>query len=619
MDEAYSFLSPKLITLYEMGVKKNIHELPEAVENKRKKTDKKLTENELAAIRGYEEMKNDLPLEPAERRRGVVDFMEDYEMESDDEEDDDDEQEDDAEDKVKPAKKRKKVKQQSTEDNDVNEKEQEVPKKSVKQKKDKKSQAVKKSKVKDVHDDEFGFDVDDDDAEEPKKSLKKKKEKKKQDAKKTKVKKVRNEKEDEEDEDEDSAKKVDKMDAVEEYEQAIAAENMPNSEDERDDNYDPPSEMEEKDPDHEEPKIVKRGKAKQEKVESKVISKDKKKKQQETKILSEEELKQRELKAFRRCEERFCPLLERWHKLLASKDVDGLQSLLSKLLPLVNDFSAIFIEAFDISTLLKETKTELKSKNAKLERCSELREAFRSSYSSKRDQLPKTLKIRKNVEIGKDVPNSSKALDKLKTDGPPTTVAAKDETRSVGKPLPRKETDPTAPRKEVSLDPRTASPKPPAKKKKFSLTNLMRQGRVESEVDGAKESNTLGAPKKLLILPSWMTEEIQAPAALEDPRALALEFLLDMAAFFPSSKVNKDSIARSIEAAIYNEARKLSSDWIPCYWKKVHIIVAAICGKLQPTSLFNLLVTGRFDTADQLVGLPEKTFMEAFEGDIVVL
>lgn len=591
LDEAYSFLSPKLVTRYENAVKKKTHEIPAAVVRKRDDPNKVLNDNDLNIIRGFEEMKEDLPLEPSGRKRGVVNFQEDYEFEENDEQEDD---EDVVDDSAKPKKKRKPVKEQEEESLDDTikpkkkqklGKQQQVdkdagkPKKSSKKNtKDQKTGVGNTNEVKEVRDDEFGFDEDD-----------------------------------------VSVNQADqKMDAVKEYEQAVAADKLPESDDEMDDNYDPPSDAEEKDPDHDEdPKALKKSRAKSGKEDRKLVKIEKK--EEKIKVISEEDLKKRELKAFRSCEERFCPLLERWHKLLvASQDPESLQKLLNKLLPVVNEFSAIFIEAYDISNLLKETKNVLKAKNAKLNKCAEVKEAFRESYSSKRPRLPSGLKIRKNVEIGKSVSASLKAGERQETEEPRTTPA-KEETGSIAKPIAHKNSNPTEPHKETSTEPRAVSPKPAPKKKKFSLTNLMRQARVEPEAEDVNGRNTPSSLKKLIVLPSWMTEEIQEPSTLEDPRALALEFLLDMSAFFPSSKVNKGSMARAVEAAIYKDASTQSSDWVPFYWKRVHLLVASICGKLQPTSLYDLIINGRFETADQLVGLPEKTLLEAFDGDLVVV
>jgi hypothetical protein len=596
MDEAYSFLGPKLVTLYENAVKKKTHQLPTAIVKKQNDPNKVLNDNDRNVVRGYAEMEEDLPLEPADRKRGVTEFQEDYELQLLYEENVDvEEEEDDVKKEAQPKKKRKQMKQQEAQSDEEDGDSANQPKKKQKKTKQAKTNEGKDadksksnskpktkpkkvdSKVKEVRDDEFGFD-----------------------------------------EDEDSTSQ--KLDPVEEYEQVLAADKLAVSDDEMDDNYDPPSEVEEKEPDYEEKKLSKKGKAKGEKEDRKPVKVEKKKKEpRPAKVLSEEELKKRELKAFRQCEERFCPLLERWQKILvASQDPDGLQKILHKLLPVVSDFSAIFIEAYDISKMLKETRNVLKAKNANLEKCSEVKEAFRESYSSKRPQLPSNLKIRKNVELGKSVSFSPvKAERKVESDES-RPAPAKEEMLSLSKSNVSNSSNSGAPRKESSSEGRSLSPKPAPAKKKFSLTNLMAKARVDLEADDTKEyRSTPATSKKAIVLPAWMTHEIHDPSILEDPRALALEFLLDMASFFPSSKVNKESIARGVEAAIHRSANTKSSDWVPEYWKKVHLLVAGICGKLQPTRLFSLVMNGRFETADQLVALPDKKLIDAFEGHLI--
>jgi hypothetical protein len=595
MEEAYSFLSPKLVTLYENALKRKTHQLPAAIVKRQNDPNKVLTDNDLNMIRGYAEMEEDLPLEPVDRKRGVTEFQEDYELELLYEEDDDIEVEKNVvEDEAQPKKKRKPMKQQDarSDEDSANQ-----PKK--KQKKSKQAQV------------DEGRETD----KTERSSKQKSKPKTVEISSKSRVKEVGGDELDF-DEDEDSTNR--KLDPVEEYEQALAADKVAVSDDEMDDNYDPPSEVEEKEPIYDEKKLSKKAKAKGGKEDRKPFKVEKKKKEPKpTKVLSEEELKKRELKAFRQCEERFCPLLERWQKLLAaSQDPDGLQRILNKVLPVVGDFSAIFIEAYDISNLLKETRNVLKARNANLEKCSEVKEAFRESYSSKRPQLPSNLKIRKNAEIGKSMSLSPVKAAKRTDADEPRPAPAKEEMIPLSKPNINKSNNPAA--KEASSEAHSQSPKPAPTKKKFSLTNLMAKARVDLEVDDTKDyRSTPGSFKKALVLPTWMTEDVQEPPSLEDPRALALEFLLDMAAFFPSSKVNKESIARGLETAIYKDANNKTSDWAPEYWKKVHLLVAGICGKLQPTKLYNLVMNGRFETADQLVALPDKKIIEAFEGNLI--
>jgi len=79
-NRAYKWISPRHIIAYEAAILKHrLHQLPARV---RRKLDgqKILSESDQAVIHGYQEMQDDLKLEKSKRRRGVLDFKENYDM-----------------------------------------------------------------------------------------------------------------------------------------------------------------------------------------------------------------------------------------------------------------------------------------------------------------------------------------------------------------------------------------------------------------------------------------------------------------------------------------------------------------------------------------------------------
>jgi hypothetical protein len=136
-----------------------------------------------------------------------------------------------------------------------------------------------------------------------------------------------------------------------------------------------------------------------------------------------------------------------------------------------------------------------------------------------------------------------------------------------------------------------------------------------SQVHRAEETKTVAEP---VSLPLWVTGPPTLDAPMEDPRRLALEFLLQMAGHFPDSSVHMDSFARSLESSVYHWATSApTSDddtWVEKYWSKIHTLVAALCGKVEKGTLQDLVLQGRFDTADKLVGLSDDMFVASFEG-----
>ena len=97
-----------------------------------------------------------------------------------------------------------------------------------------------------------------------------------------------------------------------------------------------------------------------------------------------------------------------------------------------------------------------------------------------------------------------------------------------------------------------------------------------------------------------------------------MEFLLQMAGQFPEGSVNADSLARSVEAAVYEWAKKESpgnvDSWTIKYWAKIHAIVAAICGKLEKGTIHGLILQGQFDVPEKLVMLSDDRLAASFEG-----
>jgi hypothetical protein len=93
--------------------------------------------------------------------------------------------------------------------------------------------------------------------------------------------------------------------------------------------------------------------------------------------------------------------------------------------------------------------------------------------------------------------------------------------------------------------------------------------------------------------PSWVRGPAVMEAPKEDPRLLALEFLLQMAEHFPAGAVNADCLARSLEAAVYEWAKLGASGeddgWTINYWAKIYALVAAVCGKQEKGTLQDLI------------------------------
>jgi hypothetical protein len=94
---------------------------------------------------------------------------------------------------------------------------------------------------------------------------------------------------------------------------------------------------------------------------------------------------------------------------------------------------------------------------------------------------------------------------------------------------------------------------------------------------------------------------------------MALDFLREMATHFPAGKITVETLALSLEAAIFQWAGS-KDNWQDDYWDKVHSLVAAIAGKRGPGSLMRFVMEGHFTTPKEIVILPDHILADSFEG-----
>ena len=115
-----------------------------------------------------------------------------------------------------------------------------------------------------------------------------------------------------------------------------------------------------------------------------------------------------------------------------------------------------------------------------------------------------------------------------------------------------------------------------------------------------------------------MCHEVNLPA-LSRNRLFGLEFYKEMTRHFPSDRVNRESMAISLEAATHdwatNEA-KGSTESTDMYWRKVRAIVAVVSGKYNPGSLKNKILKGDFTQASDLVKVPEEKLAEYLKNEL---
>jgi hypothetical protein len=391
-----------------------------------------------------------------------------------------------------------------------------------------------------------------------------------------------------------------------------------------------------------------------EKRQKKKLKKEKADKEPKKRTKSAE---QRDLE---KCEEEFLPLIEKLRVAKDKKDVPSIQRMLETLLPVAESFAASFFGEYEIPKLMKSTKTVLEdSVNGDTSTYRKLWNKMKASYTEKAKYLPEGFKAKKRkakaapkestVKVEEEPVRSNPEKDESNTAVQADQIMVKVENESAEKavngnkdgnmPSPSHLKVPTKEgkrRPSVSSDQGTKPfDKPPAKPKpkKFSVMDFMRQKKETPRdtsssgvcPDRVSSISSRGPDRK--TVPSWVTApppskfDSFAGSTRREDRLFALQFLLQAAAHFPSGKgVNEESVARALEAAIYEWSENQNPlNWADTYWDKVHAVVAAITGKREIGTLVSMILDGHFSSPKSIVSLSDDNLEHSFEGRPVTL
>ena len=678
---AYSFVVSSKLVSYKDGVKKGHDTLPKAMQKKLDADDGKKT---LPAalrqeVRALEEMKEDLVKEPQERRGRLDSFIKMYdESEIDDDNDDSDDSDsellddDSIEDFASPpkAKRQKKIKAKS--DGGDNE---------DKTKAKEKSKAKSKKKSKPVED-------ENEPEPQPKSSVKSKKKKSKpvqdegepepQLKKKSKKKKkgttapaivddMADIGDNELDEEAKASEKSKGDEGLERPQLEVAAppsvphfeeldeDPIPTDEDNHDEGYgesesDPDNDddadfdavtssnkkFKKKKTDAKEAPKKKAVKAKT-KIDSKVVAKRKK-------APGIKKLKEMEQAKFEELENKFLRLIQRWEQTIDTQDTPKLNMILTELLTKVEEFSAPFVEAYNIPKMVKKTKLV---EGHNIETRKQLWGKMKELYEKKKESVPEGFLARKRSVASKakkaatpDGPKNEEATQEAPPENSEATGAeelVKKEDSQESIPAPPTSSLNSPIKRNGSLDQimsseRQAEPKPaksltkPERKKKFDLLGSLGIGRPKPSTEmeivskSSMERTSLSGQAAQKKVPTWISEASIKDTPADETRSFALEFLQQAAPFIPSNKhVNYDAIARALEEAIYDWARGLYKEaWVDKYWEKVHDLVASISGKDGAGTLATMISEGRYMSASEVVKLSEEALLCSFEGRPII-
>jgi hypothetical protein len=593
LSDAFSFVPPKNFVAYDKGVEKGYDKLPNKIQ-KKLDSEKNLTKAERALVAGHDELNADLLKQPEERISfdGYHELYEDddYVQSLLDAEDSEDElfSSDDDESLVSSASSSSELESDSDDDD---EKLAQAKAKKAKKKADKKKAAV----VEPMEEEELSFVEDEVSSDDSK--------------------------------DED-----------------VILSDESSSDDEQDEDY-LASEPGAKKRKRGEPK---KKKVKKEKTSTEGMkSKKPKKPRREEKKPSEIARNRAEHKKFRENKEEFLPIVEKWKAAIKNEDTDAIDQVLKSILGRVHLMGAPFMEEYNISPLMMATKKVLRDKNADrttqkklLTKLGEQHKAQKAlvppNFTLKNQKLDKKAK-RKDGKPGKSAKKPKREDTK---EAEPASLNRNESASSLPGTLPASQSSagPATPARRVhsqgsatpgggKISPKPAMPQGSAKattqkaeKMSFSLSSLFSKptsSQSKSDAGGSSErpsSQTAGATKSL---PSWMTaatpDDVGKLPSEKVDRLLALEFFQGTASCFPEEKVNREAIARSLEAAVYQwslEQYKKED----AYWPKLHTVVAGICGKRKPGTLVAAMMAGEYESARDVVTLSDDMLMHSFEG-----
>jgi hypothetical protein len=384
----------------------------------------------------------------------------------------------------------------------------------------------------------------------------------------------------------------------------------------------------------------------------KVSKKSDKKATAATKVSKPKEPSKAKLKQkFQENEKVFGPILQTWADEIKKKDTSKLQAMIKQISACYTDFSVRFIELYPVPDLVKRTKGVLKEKNADLTDLVALRTKLNSFYMEEKNKVPESFKPKpkRQISTGSSLkesqsrltvnePNMSTKASSQSTIGATAVMATSrpgiEQPGDYKRKQEQRQSEPETNREMISAIPKHdlkthASSKPDKflkpEKKNFSIGNYVKTTLQEAVSASKTPVVTSRAVSVAKVIPAWITEETSLEPPTDQDRSLGLEFLRQMATCFPSGNINAESLALSIEKAINDWSVKQSlvspSDfaWRDAYWERVHAIVAAVCGKRNSGTLMNLLLNGDFDDPLELVGLDHKIFLDSFEGRPVFL
>ena len=260
----------------------------------------------------------------------------------------------------------------------------------------------------------------------------------------------------------------------------------------------------------------------------KVVKKEQKVKVKVDLPKTDKQLKRKETEEFRKCEEQYARLISKWETAIKNENVDRLQRILLEADSVVSNFCSSFMISYNLSTIIKDTKAVLKKSNQTLTGFLALKEKFKQTFETKRLLVPKgyiipkrsypqpvtTTSKKSNENSNMDVSEHTKPKDKATTD----VIQSKESSfKNVSQSSTSSITLKGTPSAGIGVSNTLGVARPTAQtstgaapKFKALLGNILQQQQQQltssqSSSNMRDEAKSIGSMNNLEQLPSWAT------------------------------------------------------------------------------------------------------------------
>lgn len=341
-------------------------------------------------------------------------------------------------------------------------------------------------------------------------------------------------------------------------------------------------------------------------------------------IMDEEQMK------FTKCEEVFCPLMERLEKARSESNAEAATDCLNLLMKRVELVTPSFLRTHGLGMVVKQTRKAFESTHPTVkDKCKKLTNEMKRLYTEKDKNIPDEFEPVKNMKNKPQLAKKKEEKKKKRKDTVPSVIKSEQPQaeKSVADATPKVKPEPQQQQqaekahaaKLASLSP-AGSPDvvktEPQKKQLFSIKGMFEKPKPKPvprpkniSAPNVVVSDPQMSPRAPKSLPSWVT----GPAVKSDfheqhvkERSFGLEFLIDAASKVSSEKFDPVSVSQSFELAIFAETKLRGRNWKQ-YWEKVHDIVAMLSpGKNKPNAILQGIKSGNYQEPSELVKLSRR-------------